>query len=177
MMTVPTRILALTILFVLSLVLIACGSTATENVPPREEPAPVSEPVSPTDAPENEPATEVSPEPEAEPTAQAEDPTPEPAPAQEDGAVSFRNDILPIMENSCVRCHGGSRTERGLDLRAYDALMRGSRNGAMLIPGDADNSELVIQVVSGEMPRRAPKLPEEYIQLIIDWVNQGALDN
>ncbi|MFO7586014.1 MAG: c-type cytochrome domain-containing protein [Anaerolineales bacterium] len=175
-MTVPTRILTLTILLVLSLVLVACGNAATENVPPREEPAPVSEPASPTDSPENKPATEASPEPEAEPAAQAADPISEPTPAQ-DGAVSFRNDILPIFENTCVRCHGGLRTERGLDLSTYDALMRGSRNGAMLIPGDADSSELAIQVVSGEMPRRAPKLPEEHIQLIIEWVNQGALDN
>jgi len=175
-MTIPTRILTLTILLALSLILVACGSAATEPVPPPDEPAPVSEPASPTDTPEAEPATEVSPEPETEPTAQAEDPTPEPAPAR-DGAVSFQNDITPIFENSCIRCHGGTRTERGLDLRTYEALMRGSRNGAILIPGDADNSELAIQVITGEMPRRAPKLPEEQIQMIVDWINQGALGN
>jgi hypothetical protein len=175
MMTVPTRILTLTILFVLSLVLVACGSAATENLTPREEPAPVSEPASPTTAPQAEPATEAADQTEAEP-APVEDPAPQPAPAQ-DGSVSFRNDILPIFENTCIRCHGGLRTERGLDLRTYDTLMIGSRNGVVLIPGDADNSELVLQIVSGEMPRRAPKLPDERIQLIIEWVNQGALDN
>jgi mono/diheme cytochrome c family protein len=174
MMIISTRILLLTIFLILSLILVACGSAATENLSLLEEPTPVSEPVSPTDAPETEPVTEASEEAQAEPT--AEDPTPEPASAQ-NGAVSFRNDILPIFENICARCHGGLRTERGLNLLTYDSLMRGSRNGVVIIPGDVENSELVLMVVSGEMPRRAPNLPEEKIQLIIDWINQGALDN
>ena len=169
-MTVPTRILTLTMLLLLSLVLIACGSATTEILPPREEPAPTSEPAAPTDAPEAEPATETPAEPEAG------QPTSEPVAATSDG-VSFQHDILPVFENSCIRCHGGSRTEKGLDLRTYESLMRGSRNGAMLIPGDAENSEMAIQVISGEMPRRASKLLDEQIQLIVDWINQGALDN
>jgi cytochrome c553 len=167
MMTLSTRSLTLTILLILSLSLAACANAPTETQPPREEPAPTSEPASPTAAPEAEPTAEPAP---------AEEPTPEPAPAQ-GGSVSFQNDILPIMENSCVRCHGGSRAEKGLDLRSYAALMAGSRNGAMVIPGNADASEMAIQVVSGEMPRRAAKLSDEAIQLIIDWINQGALDN
>lgn len=167
-MTLSTRTLTLTLLLILSLTLAACASAPTETQPAREEPAPTSEPASPTLAPQAEP-TDESALVEAQPTA-------EPAPAQ-DGAVSFQNDILPIMENSCVRCHGGNRTEKGLDLSSYAALMAGSRNGAMVLPGNADGSEMVIQVVSGEMPRRAAKLSDEAIQLIIDWVNQGALDN
>lgn len=165
-MTLSTRTLTLAILLILSLTLAACASAPTETQPPREEPAPTSEPASP--APQPEPTAESAPV-EAQPTA-------EPAPAQ-DGAVSFQNDILPIMENSCVRCHGGNRTEKGLDLSSYAALMAGSRNGAMVLPGNVDGSEMVIQVVSGEMPRRAAKLSDEAIQLITDWVNQGALDN
>jgi mono/diheme cytochrome c family protein len=174
MMTFPTRLLTLTILLVLSLVLVACGTAATENMLPREEPAPVSELTSPTDVPETEPGAEATDETETEPA--PEGPASEPAPAQ-DGAVSFRNDILPIFENTCARCHGGLRTERGLNLLTYDSLMRGSRNGVVIIPGEVENSELVLMVVSGEMPRRAPELPEEQIQLIIEWVSQGALDN
>lgn len=177
--------LILTILLALSLVLVACGSATTETAPAREEPEAASEPIAPTEAPEAEPASQASDEAEDAPATEAEAPTPEsesepesePAPVQQDGAVSFQNDILPIFENSCIRCHGDSRTERGLDLGSYDALMRGSRNGAMLIPGDAQNSELALQVISGEMPRRAPKLADEQIQLIVDWINQGALDN
>lgn len=99
------------------------------------------------------------------------------APAAAGGAVSFTNDILPIFERSCIRCHGGKRLEGELDLRSYSALLGGSENGQVIVAGDADASELVTQVIIGEMPRRAPKLETEKIQLLVDWVNQGARDN
>jgi len=55
--------------------------------------------------------------------------------------------------------------------------MAGSENGAVVIPGDADNSLLAEQVVSQEMPKRGPKLTPPQVQTILDWINQGALDN
>ena len=91
--------------------------------------------------------------------------------------VSFANDILPLLNNRCANCHGGNRTEEGLNLLSYAAIMSGSKNGAVVTPGDADNSLLVELLVSQEMPKRGPKLTPTQIQPIIDWINQGALDN
>jgi hypothetical protein len=76
-----------------------------------------------------------------------------------------------------VNCHGGERVEEGLLLRSYAELMSGSDNGPVIIPGDAQNSLLVELVVNQKMPKRGPKLTPPQVQLIIDWVNQGALDN
>jgi hypothetical protein len=91
--------------------------------------------------------------------------------------VSFSQDILPILNRSCTRCHGGTRKEKGLDLRNYEAIMAGSTNGPVVIPGDPDNSPLVYLVVQGKMPKRGAKLTPEEVQIFIDWVNQGALNN
>lgn len=93
------------------------------------------------------------------------------------GSVSFSKDVLPILQNRCVSCHGGSRTSKGLDLKSYDSVMAGSENGPVLTAGDAAHSPLVSMVVSGKMPRRKPRLPDAEIQILTDWVNAGAPNN
>ncbi len=91
--------------------------------------------------------------------------------------ISFANDVLPILNNSCNKCHGLEQIKEGLDMRTYEALMEGSFNGSVITPGNADDSFLVQQVLDGEMPKRGPKLTTEQIQIIIDWVNAGAINN
>jgi hypothetical protein len=93
------------------------------------------------------------------------------------GAVSFAADILPILENRCVSCHGGTRTEKGLVLKTYEGLMAGSSKGPVITPGDAAHSLLVTQIQNGKMPKRGAKLTTDEVQLFIDWVNAGALNN
>lgn len=92
-------------------------------------------------------------------------------------AVSYSNDVLPILQSRCWNCHGGDRTEEGLNLTTFAGIMAGSENGSVLTPGDADNSLLAEQIVSQEMPKRGPKLTPPQVQIILDWINQGALDN
>lgn len=91
--------------------------------------------------------------------------------------VSFSKDILPLMQTSCVNCHGGEKISKGLDVKTYDSLMAGSQNGAVLVPGDATQSKLIQSVQSGKMPKRGAKLTAEQIQLLVDWVNAGAANN
>ena len=55
--------------------------------------------------------------------------------------------------------------------------MAGSFNGVVVIPGNAADSFLVQQLINGEMPKRGPKLTDEQIQIISDWINAGALNN
>ncbi len=168
---ISSRVSVLILLLGLSLFLAACASAApTEELPAVEVPSQV-ETAAPTAAAE-EPAAEQVPAAEVE----VAEPTSAPA-AVASGGVSFQNDILPIFDRSCIRCHGGNRTEAELDLRSYASLMTGSENGPVIVAGDDEASELITQVVTGEMPRRAPKLAAEQLQLLVDWVNQGALDN
>ena len=91
---------------------------------------------------------------------------------------SFNADILPILTNRCAfaGCHvaGGPN---GIDLRTYDTLNAGGRDGAVIIAGDARESKLVEQIVEGKMPPNGPPLEAAQIQLIIDWINEGAKNN
>ena len=91
--------------------------------------------------------------------------------------VSFSKDISPILESSCVKCHGVEKVSRGLDLTSYDKAIKGSVRGAVILPGDADNSTLVKLVVDGKMPKQGAKLNQSQIDLIKAWISQGAPNN
>lgn len=162
------------VLFVLMVgLLTACGSPSTPTSAPTETVAPATE--APTDVP---PATDTSVP--TETAAATEAPATEAAatqPAVEGATVSFATDILPIIESRCIGCHGGDRTEEGLDMKTHASIMAGSSNGPVIVPGDAVNSLLVELVATQKMPKRGPKLTPPQVQLITDWVNQGALDN
>ena len=91
---------------------------------------------------------------------------------------SFNANILSILTNRCAfaGCHvaGGPG---GIDLRTYNAVIDGGDDNDTVIAGDARESELVEQIVEGEMPPDGPPLPAAQIQLIIDWINEGAKNN
>ena len=91
---------------------------------------------------------------------------------------SFNAAILPILTSRCAfagyHVAGGPG---GIDLRTYNAVIAGGEDNDTVIAGDARESELVEQIVEGEMPPSGPPLPAAQIQLIIDWINEGAKNN
>jgi len=56
---------------------------------------------------------------------------------------TFENDVLPIFKNrACLACHGPSLKTKELDLGTYQSSMRGSESGAVIVPGQPDESRL-----------------------------------
>ncbi|PKO14313.1 MAG: hypothetical protein CVU39_14850 [Chloroflexi bacterium HGW-Chloroflexi-10] len=93
------------------------------------------------------------------------------------GSISFAGQVLPIFNESCFNCHGGNKTENDLALGSYAGVMAGSEDGAVLVPGDPAASVLVELIANQKMPKRGAKLTQEQVQLVSDWITQGALDN
>jgi uncharacterized membrane protein len=91
--------------------------------------------------------------------------------------VSFSKDVLPVIQNRCVSCHGGDRTSKGLDMKTYESIIAGSENGPVLTAGDAANSLVVQLVAAGKMPKRGTKMTQPEIQMLTDWINAGAKNN
>lgn len=91
---------------------------------------------------------------------------------------SFNTDILPILTQRCAiaECHVVDGPH-DIDLRTYDSLMKGGDEGAIVIVGDARESEIVEEIAEGKMPPEGPPLDAAQIQLIIDWINEGAKNN
>ena len=52
-----------------------------------------------------------------------------------------------------------------------------NNNGTIIIANDYLNSKLWIEVSTGSMPQDANKLDQTLINLITNWIDQGALDN
>ena len=92
--------------------------------------------------------------------------------------VSFTNNILPILTARCAisGCHVENGPE-DVDLRSYETMNQGGEHGPLFIPGNAAESEIVEEIVSGEMPLGGPPLEPAQIQLFIDWINAGAIDD
>ena len=59
-------------------------------------------------------------------------------------------------------------------MATYVALGRGSKNGAVIMAGDAKGSRLVELVESGDMPRGGGKVSAEELALISAWIDAGA---
>ncbi len=150
---------------VVAMLLTACGGGAVDSTPLPESPE--------TSAPDMAAVTE-TPKPEA---ASSETVVPTDSVSSSGEAVSFENDVMPIFNSRCLQCHGGDDTKGGLSLASFTALMAGSEDGPVVVPGDAQNSKLIQVVVDGSMPKRGPDLFPEQIQILIDWVNAGAPDN
>jgi mono/diheme cytochrome c family protein len=106
-------------------------------------------------------------------------------PASAAQPVSFSLDVLPILASHCVKCHqpGGPGYEAsGLDLRTYDSLMQGTKHGKIVVPGEPLTSNLMVMVEgradpSIRMPHNQRPLLKQQIEIMRDWVSQGAKNN
>ena len=103
----------------------------------------------------------------------------------EDSAI-FKDKVLPILDMYCLECHlpGGAGYEKsGLDMRDYESLMKGTRFGPVIVPGDAFTSNLMVLIegrskFGTKMPyveQRDLSRREKY--LIRAWINRGAKNN
>ncbi|MBP7203860.1 MAG: hypothetical protein KBA32_11725 [Propionivibrio sp.] len=99
--------------------------------------------------------------------------------------VSFKADIQPILVKNCLECHaaGGAGAEKsGLLMSSYEDLMKGTRFGAIVKPGDALTSALIMLVEgrvdpSIRMPHHKEPLNKDQIAQLRAWVEQGAKNN
>jgi hypothetical protein len=101
--------------------------------------------------------------------------------------VSYSKDVRPFLDNYCMRCHGeggeGSETS-GLRMDNYESLMKGTRHGPVIKPGDSYTSALVMLVEgradpSLRMPHdtKGPVPTQADIEMVKTWIDQGAKDN
>ena len=101
-------------------------------------------------------------------------------------ATSFANDVRPILDQYCMDCHRtGEKGDlaSGFNMETYKDLMEGTRFGSMIIPGDAQGSNMVILMEgradpSISMPHGEEKqIAEAEILTIRLWIDQGAKNN
>jgi hypothetical protein len=74
-----------------------------------------------------------------------------------------------IFQRKCGTCHLPDSAS-GVDLTSYQGVM----DSKIVVPFDPNASQLYDALVTGRMPMDGAKLPPEDIQLVHDWISQGA---
>lgn len=99
--------------------------------------------------------------------------------------VSYAQNVRPIIDTHCVECHlpgGQGHVASGFLVESYDSLMKGTKFGPMIVPGDPLSSSLY-RLVSGNvdesirMPHGKDPIPADQIATIENWIAQGAQNN
>src|SRR5579872_1496532 len=93
-------------------------------------------------------------------------------PAAAQRAPLFKSEILPILEKSCVKCHGPEQKMAGLDLSDFGHMMDGSSSGPVIAPGKPDRSLLWKMIETDQMPQGG-KLSAAEKQSLRAYIEQG----
>lgn len=92
--------------------------------------------------------------------------------------VRFVEDVQPILDAHCVKCHGASKQTSDLRLDLRSAILKGSGSGEIIRIGQSEASRM-IEVVAGldpdyQMPPEGPPLTPREIGILRAWIDQGA---
>src|SRR5687768_4955676 len=93
--------------------------------------------------------------------------------------VDFTTHVKPIINRKCITCHGGVKQKAGFSLLFRDEALAKTESGRqVIIPGDADNSELIRRITLHDPEERMPYMHEplssEEIDIFRRWINEGA---
>ncbi|MEJ2412921.1 MAG: cytochrome b/b6 domain-containing protein [Anaerolineales bacterium] len=99
-------------------------------------------------------------------------PTPQPtatAPETEELAATWNGGVGTLFQENCSQCHG-EMALGGLNVLSLNSLLEGGNSGQVIIPGDADNSPLVILQSAGGHPGQ---FSGESLALIKEWITNN----
>ena len=95
------------------------------------------------------------------------------------GIVDFSRDIRPILEKSCLRCHGPEKPKSRFRLDNRADALKGGENGVDILPGNSAKSPLIhfvaYLVEDDEMPPagKGEQLTTNQVALLRAWIDQG----
>ena len=109
-------------------------------------------------------------------------PRPQPVAIRQDPAElpTFAALVQPILEQNCVACHGPEKSKGGLRLDSFEALLKGSKSGPVLVAAKAEESELLkrlrlpLQNEDHMPPDGKPQPNADDIALLEWWISAGA---
>lgn len=93
----------------------------------------------------------------------------------------FQENVKPVLESQCLRCHAGKLAPSGLDLSSAATALPGRHpdGRAYIVPGKPDQSLLVTAVArNGSHPKLMPRTPlsltDDQIGALREWIEDGA---
>ncbi len=95
-------------------------------------------------------------------------------------AIFYDDLVKPILENKCYGCHGPSKQKGKLRLDEPQRILKGGKDGAVIVAGKPDESELIDRILllsddEDHMPPKEKKqLSEKEIEILKTWIAAGA---
>jgi len=102
---------------------------------------------------------------------------PFPLPAAVDRDVDYAEDVHPILEQHCVKCHGRGSDKGDFQIDSRELLLEGGSSGAAVIEGNSADSLLIELVAEPDpdfaMPPEGQRLSENEIGILRAWIDRG----
>ena len=88
--------------------------------------------------------------------------------------------VQPIFENRCYTCHNKSKKKGGLRLDEPSLILKGGKDGKVIVPGNADESDMIKRLLLPRNdedhmpPKEKPQPKDNEIALLHWWITTGA---
>jgi len=93
--------------------------------------------------------------------------------------INYTDQILPLIEANCSKCHNADKKKADLDLTSYQGALKGSGSGVIVVSGNPDGSKLWKALTHAEepfMPPNRPKLADKELEVFRKWIAGGLLE-
>jgi mono/diheme cytochrome c family protein len=96
-----------------------------------------------------------------------------------DSAGIYTDLVQPVLHDNCYRCHSADKQKGGLRLDGPELIMKGGKDGKVVLAGRAAGSELIKRLVlpvddeHHMAPKGKQQLTKEELALLTWWVNTG----
>ena len=92
------------------------------------------------------------------------------------GDQFFEQQVAPLLERRCLSCHNSVDRRGDFSLQSAETLLQSGH----VVPGQPEDSQLLTVVTAQngrapEMPGSGPPLTEAEVQLLRQWIQQGAV--
>lgn len=95
-------------------------------------------------------------------------------------AQVYSDIVQPLLQQKCYSCHGKNKQKGGLRMDDSVRLLKGGKEGIVLVAGNADESEMIKRMMLPRNhedhmpPKEKPQLTEQEIALLHWWIASGA---
>ena len=92
--------------------------------------------------------------------------------------ISYENQILPILEKKCYRCHGPDKMKGELRLDSLAGIIKGGEYGAIVRFGEPEKSTMYLSTTYPDddpdyMPQKGKGLTDSEIDTLHSWILNG----
>ena len=91
--------------------------------------------------------------------------------------VDFRKDVQPLLEASCVKCHGRGKANGDWKLDTRETFLQPAESGPAVVVGNSAQSYFIHLVAGTDpdsvMPKKGTQLTPEQVGILRAWVDQG----